>query len=246
MREDTERDVKQQIALVTGSNRGIGFEIAKQLAMRKIEVILTSRNSDNGEAAVRKLARDGVKKVAAMELDVTNQVNVDNLLDKVEKTFGRLDILVNNAAILIDREEVVASNADLETVKATLETNLIGAWRMCKAFIPLMKKNGYGRIVNVSSGSGEFEYLARSGGYWPAYSVSKTSLNAFTAMLASELKGTNILVNAVCPGWVRTDMGGSNATRSVEEGAATPVWLATLDDGGPTGHNYYDKKQISW
>jgi NAD(P)-dependent dehydrogenase (short-subunit alcohol dehydrogenase family) len=246
MREDSERDMKQQIALVTGSNRGIGFEIAKQLAMKKIEVILTSRNSDNGEAAVRKLARDGVKKVVAMELDVTNQVSADNLLDKVEKTFGRLDILVNNAAILIDREEVAASNADLESVKATLETNLIGAWRMCKAFVPLMKKNGYGRIVNVSSGSGEFGYMATSGGSWPAYSVSKASLNALTVMLASELKGTNILVNAVCPGWVRTDMGGSNATRSVEEGADTPVWLATLADGGPTGHNYYDKKQISW
>src|SRR5215203_2794835 len=149
MREDSERDMKQQIALVTGSNRGIGFEIVKQLAMKKIEVILTSRNSDNGEAAVRKLARDGVKKVVAMELDVTNQVSADNLLDKVEKTFGRLDILVNNAAILIDREEVAASNANLESVKATLETNLIGAWRMCKAFVPLMKKNGYGRIVNV-------------------------------------------------------------------------------------------------
>ena len=246
MREDSERDMKQQIALITGSNRGIGFEIAKQLAMKNIEVILTSRNSDNGEAAVRKLARDSVKKVMAMELDVSNQVSVDNLLDKVQKTFGRLDILVNNAAILIDREEVVASDADLETVKATLETNLIGAWRMCKAFVPLMKKNGYGRIVNVSSGSGQFEYMATSGGYWPAYSVSKASLNALTVMLASELKGTNILVNAVCPGWVRTDMGGSNATRSVEEGAATPVWLATLADGGPTGHNYYDKKQISW
>ncbi|HYX72898.1 MAG TPA: SDR family oxidoreductase [Nitrososphaera sp.] len=240
--------MKQQIALVTGSNRGIGFEIAKQLAMKKTEIILTSRNSDNGEAAVKKLARDGVKNVVAMELDVTKQVSVDNLLDKVEKTFGRLDILVNNAAILIDGEEVVASNADLEAVKATLETNLIGAWRMCKAFVPLMKKNGYGRIVNVSSGSGEFEYMATSGGYWPAYSVSKASLNALTVMLASELKGTNILVNAVCPGWVRTDMGGSNATRSVEEGAVTPVWLATFDDdgGGPTGHNYYDKKQISW
>src|SRR5215211_4607678 len=252
MREDSERDMKQQIALVTGSNRGIGFEIVKQLAMKKIEVILTSRNSDNGEAAVRKLAREGVKKVVAMGLDITNQVSADNLLDKVEKTFGRLDILVNNAAILIDREEVAASNADLESVKATLETNLIGAWRMCKAFVPLMKKNGYGRIVNVSSGSGEFEYMATSGGYWPAYSVSKASLNALTVMLASELKGTNILVNAVCPGWVRTDMGGSNATRSVEEGTATPVWLATLEDddddggGGPTGHNYYDKKQISW
>jgi NAD(P)-dependent dehydrogenase (short-subunit alcohol dehydrogenase family) len=246
MREGYLIDMKQQMALVTGSNRGIGFEIAKQLAMKGIKVILTSRNSANGEAAVRKLARDGVKKVVAMELDVSNQVSVDNLLDKVEKTFGRLDILVNNAAIFIDREDVVASNADLETVKATLETNLIGAWRMCKAFIPLMKKNGFGRIVNVSSGAGEFEYMATSGGYWPAYSVSKASLNALTVMLASELKGTNILVNAVCPGWVRTDMGGPNATRSVEEGAATPVWLATMADGEPTGHNYYDKKQINW
>jgi NAD(P)-dependent dehydrogenase (short-subunit alcohol dehydrogenase family) len=239
--------MKQQVALVTGSNRGIGFEIAKQLAMKDIEVIVTSRNSANGEAAVRKLARDCVKKeVVSMKLDVSNQVSVDSLLDRVGKTFRRLDILVNNAAILIDREDVTASNANLETVKATLETNLIGAWRMCKAFIPLMKKNGYGRIVNVSSGAGEFESMATSGGYWPAYSVSKASLNALTVMLASELKGTNILVNAVCPGWVRTDMGGSNATRSVEEGAATPVCLATLPDGGLTGHNYYDKKQISW
>ena len=227
--------MKQQVALVTGSNRGIGFEIAKQLAMKEIDVILTSRNSANGEAAVRKLAREGVKKeVVPMELDVSNQVSVDSLLDNVEKDFGRLDILVNNAAILIDKDDVSASKADFETVKITLETNLFGAWRMCKAFIPLMKKNGYGRIVNVSSGAGEFEYMATSGGYWPAYSVSKASLNALTVMLASELKGTNILVNAVCPGWVRTDMGGSNATRSVEEGAATPVWLATLPDGEPT------------
>ena len=235
----------KSVALVTGSNRGIGFEIAKQLSMKKIEVILTSRDSANGKAAARKIARDGAK-VVAMKLDVSNQVSVDNLSYEVEKTFGRLDILVNNAAILIDKDNVVASNADLETVKATLETNLIGAWRMCKAFIPLMKKNSFGRIVNVSSGAGEFEYMATSGGYWPAYSVSKASLNALTVMLASELRGTNILVNAVCPGWVRTDMGGSNAPRSVEEGAATPVWLATLPDGGPTGHNFFDRKQINW
>src|SRR5918911_3906485 len=227
--------MKQQVALVTGSNRGIGFEIAKQLAMKKIHVILTSRNLANGEVAVSNLDRDGVENVVAMELDVSNQISVDSLSNEVEKTFGRLDILVNNAAILIDKDDTVASNADLETVKATLETNLIGAWRMCKAFIPLMKKNGYGRIVNVSSGSGQFEYMAKSGGYWPAYSVSKTSLNALTVILASELKRSNILVNAVCPGWVRTDMGGNNAPRSVEEGAATPVWLATLPDGGPTG-----------
>src|ERR687888_1182215 len=237
--------MKQQIALVTGSNRGIGLEIAKQLAMKKIQVILTSRNSASGEAAAKKLARNGAK-VMSMELDVTNQISVDSLLDGVEKTFGRLDILVNNAGILIDKDNVPASNADLETVKTTLETNLIGAWRMCKAFIPLMKRNSYGRIVNVSSGAGEFEYMATSGGYWPAYSVSKTGLNALTVMLASELKRSNILVNAVCPGWVRTDMGGSNAPRSVEEGAATPVWLATLPDGGPTGHNFLDKEQINW
>ena len=240
------RDMKQQVALVTGSNRGIGFEIAKQLALKKVQVVLTSRSSTNGEAALRKVTRDVVKKVVVRQVDVSNQISVENLSNEVEKTFGRLDILVNNAAILIDRDDLVASNADLEVVKATLETNLFGAWRMCKAFIPLMKKNGYGRIVNVSSGSGQFEYMATTGGYWPAYSVSKASLNALTVMLASELKGTNILVNAVCPGWVRTDMGGRNAPRSVEEGAATPVWLATLPDDGPTGHNYYDKKQISW
>ena len=157
------RDMKQQVALVTGSNRGIGFEIAKQLALKKIQVVLTSRSSTNGEAALRKLARVGAKKVVFMQLDVSNQVSVENLSNGVEKTFGRLDILVNNAAILIDRDDLVASNADLEVVKATLETNLIGAWRMCKAFIPLMKKNGYGRIVNVSSGAGQFEYMATSG-----------------------------------------------------------------------------------
>jgi NAD(P)-dependent dehydrogenase (short-subunit alcohol dehydrogenase family) len=238
--------MKEHVALVTGSNRGIGLEIVKQLATKQITVVLTSRNSAKGEAAVRKLAKDGIKRVVPMGLDVSSQASVNRILDKVEKTFGRLDILVNNAAILIDKDDITASNANLETVKITLETNLIGAWRMCKAFIPLMKKNGYGRIVNISSGAGEFEYLASSGGYWPAYSVSKTSLNALTVMLASELGGTNILVNAVCPGWVRTDMGGPNATRSVEEGAVTPVWLATLPDGGPTGYNYYDKEQSSW
>lgn len=238
--------MKQQVALVTGSNRGIGFEIVKQLAMKKIDVILTSRNTASGEATVRKLAKDGVKKVVPMELDISSQVSVDRILEEVEKSFGRLDILVNNAAILIDKDDVTASNADLETVKITLETNLLGAWRMCKAFIPLMKNNGFGRIVNVSSGAGEFDYMATAGGHWPAYSLSKASLNALTVMLASELKGTNVLVNAVCPGWVRTDMGGSNATRSVEEGAATPVWLATLPDGEPTGHIFFDKKQINW
>lgn len=149
--EEPERYMRLQVALVTGSNRGIGLEIVKQLAMKQITVILTSRNADHGKAAIRKLAKeDVIKKVVLMELDVSNQASVDRILDKVERTFGRLDILVNNAAILIDNDDVNASNADLETVKITLETNLIGAWRMCKAFIPLMKKNGFGRIVNIS------------------------------------------------------------------------------------------------
>lgn len=237
---------KIRIALVTGANRGIGFEIARQLATAKgIKVILTSRTQAKAEAAVKKLAKTNLD-VVAEEVDVSDQSSVNRLLRKIKNTYTRIDILVNNAGILIDKDDQFASNIDLEVAKTTLETNLFGAWRMCQAFVPLMKRNGYGRIVNISSGSGEFQYLATSSGYWPAYSISKASLNALTVMLASELKGTNILVNAVCPGWVKTDMGGRNAPRSPEEAADTPVWLSMLPDDGPTGCNFLDRQQISW
>jgi len=160
----------------------------------------------------------------------------------VEEEFGRLDVLVNNAGIT-DPWRGTAEDPDFDAVKDVLETNLFGAWRLAKAVLPLMRRNGYGRIVNLSSGMGQ---LSDMGGHSPGYRVSKTGLNALTRMLASELAAENILVNSVCPGWVRTDMGGSGARRSVEEGADTPVWLATLPNGGPSGGFFRDRKPIPW
>jgi NAD(P)-dependent dehydrogenase (short-subunit alcohol dehydrogenase family) len=149
---------------------------------------------------------------------------------------------VNNAGISIDRGQY-GVGADLDVVRETLEMNLFGAWRLCEAFVPLMQRNRYGRIVNISSGMGALNDM---GGGSPAYRVSKTSLNALTRVLASELRGTGILVNSVCPGWVQTDMGGLGASRTVEEGADTPVWAATLPNNGPNGCFFRDRRQIPW
>lgn len=156
--------------------------------------------------------------------------------------FGRLDILVNNAAINYDTWQNTAE-ADLNLVRDTFETNVLGSWRMCQAFLPMMRQHGYGRIVNVSSGSGS---LAEMGGGTPAYGVSKAALNVLTIKLSHELKGMGILVNSVCPGWVRTDMGGQAAPRSPEKGAETIVWLALLSDTGPSGKFWRDKQEISF
>jgi len=234
----------RRVCLITGANRGIGFETVRQLAQDSDKlVMLCSRNIKKGKAAARELGQ--VKgRVIPLQLDVTDQRSVDALAEKVKTDYGRLDILVNNAGILIDDQDV-PSRTDLRKVSATLDTNVRGPWRMCKAFVPIMRKNRYGRIVNVSSGAGSYESLADTS-YTPSYSLSKASLNALTVMWATELRETNILVNAVCPGWVRTDMGGPSAPRSVEQGADTIVWLATLPDGGPTGCNFRDRKQIEW
>ena len=234
------------MAIVTGANRGIGLQIARELASREIRTVLCSRDLEKGKEAASKLALKKITVVPA-QLDVTDQNSVDALARKVQSDFGRVDILVNNAGILIDDRlvEKVPSKANLDKVVATFRTNVVGPWRLCKAFVPLMRKNHYGRIVNVSSGSGTFESLADPS-YAPAYSLSKTGLNGFTLMLATELRGTGILVNAVCPGWVRTDMGGRNAPRSVVEGADTAVWLAMLPENGPTGLLFRDRKQIQW
>ena len=234
-----------RVALVTGGNRGIGFEVARQLGERGNRIILGSRDARRGESAAEKLVSSKID-VTSAQLDVTNQDQVDRLTRRIQSEFGKLDILVNNAGIMVDNEK--PSVTDLDLLRTTLETNLFGAWRLCKAFIPLMEKNHYGRIVNVSSGAGSFPGgMAKQSGYWrPAYSLSKTSLNALTLMLASELQGTNILVNAACPGHTRTDMGGPNAPRSVEEGADTVVWLATLPNDGPTGGVFLDRKRVDW
>jgi NAD(P)-dependent dehydrogenase (short-subunit alcohol dehydrogenase family) len=232
---------ERRVALVTGGNRGIGLEICRQLGRQGLRVLLTARREDKGRAACEELRAEG-SEVSFLPLEVTRAESVDAVREQVERELGRLDVLVNNAAVSLERGKF-AADVDMETVRETLETNLIGPWRLCQAFLPLMRREGYGRIVNVSSGVGSFSRL--SAGY-PAYRISKTGLNALTRVLADELKGTNILVNAVTPGWVRTHMGGAQAPRSVEEGAEAAVWLATLPDGGPTGKFFKDREEFPW
>ena len=227
-----------RVALVSGGNRGIGLEIVRQLAGRGITVILGSRDEERGRAAAEGLSGD----VVVRQLDVTDEGSVARLAASVEDDFGRLDILVNNAGISNDAGQR-GVNADLDRVRQALEANLFGAWRLCEMAIPLMQRHGYGRIVNLSSGMGALEDMGAGS---PGYRISKTALNALTRILASELRGSGILVNSVCPGWVQTDMGSPRAPRPVEEGADTPVWAATLPKGGPTGGFFRDRRPIPW
>jgi len=227
-----------RVALVSGGNRGIGLETCRQLAERSLTVILGSRDEESGRAAAEGLSGD----VVVHQLDVADGKSVDRLATFVEDEFGRLDVLVNNAGISND-EGQRGIDADLDRVREALEANLLGAWRLCEVAIPLMQRNGYGRIVNISTGLAALEDM---GGGSPAYRVSKTALNALTRILASELCGSGILVNSVCPGWVQTDMGGSRAPRPVEAGADTPVWAATLPNNGPTGGFFRDRRPIHW
>ena len=227
-----------RVALVSGGNRGIGLEVCRQLAGRGITVVMGSRDAEQGRDAASNLP-DGV---VVHQLDVSEPESVERLARSVEEEFGRLDILVNNAAISND-EGQRGADADLDRVKEALEANLFGAWRLCEVAIPLMRRNGYGRIVNVSTGLASLEDM---GGGSPGYRVSKTALNVLTRILASELRGSGILVNAVNPGWVQTDMGGSGATRTVEEGAEALVWAATLPNSGPTGGFFRDREPVAW
>jgi NAD(P)-dependent dehydrogenase (short-subunit alcohol dehydrogenase family) len=232
----------KRVAVVTGANRGIGHEIARQLAQRKdLHVVLTARDETKGRAAADRLAKEGLD-VGFHPLDVTNERSVRVLADFVAKAHGRCDILVNNAGISVQSWGTRVADSKLEDWHRTLDTNLLGPLRLAQALVPLMKKHRYGRIVNVSSGMGQ---LSGMGSGSPAYRVSKTALNALTAVLAAEV-GSGILVNTMAPGWVRTDMGGPGAPRSVEQGADTAVWLAMLPDNGPTGGFFKDRKAIPW
>jgi NAD(P)-dependent dehydrogenase (short-subunit alcohol dehydrogenase family) len=174
---------------------------------------------------------------------VTDDDSIVRAVASLAEDPGRLDVLVNNAGITGGGWSTNAVDADLDQVRKTLDTNLFGAWRLTEEALPLMRRNGYGRIVNISSGMGQ---LSDMGGHSPGYRVSKTGLNVLTRMLTAELADENILVNSVCPGWVRTDMGTESARRSVEEGADTPVWLATLPDDGPRGGFFRDREPIPW
>jgi NAD(P)-dependent dehydrogenase (short-subunit alcohol dehydrogenase family) len=230
-----------RIAVVSGANRGIGFEICRQLAGLGIHVILTSRDEAPGEKARNRLGAAALE-LDYHQLDVTSPESIGRLSDYVRDEYGSPDILVNNAAVYLDDRSSLL-RMKMGTCDITLDTNLRGPLLLCQSLVPLMKKHNYGRVVNVSSGAGQ---MAEMGSGWPAYRISKAGLNALTLILADELRGSNVLVNAVCPGWVRTDMGGPHADRSIEEGADTAVWLATLPDGGPTGGFFRDREPIPW
>ncbi|HKR01529.1 MAG TPA: SDR family oxidoreductase [Pyrinomonadaceae bacterium] len=230
-----------KVALVTGANRGIGLEVARQFALLGFKTFLGARDAERGAEAARSLQQKGLQ-VIPVQLDVTVQRSIDAAKHLVEERFGKLDVLVNNAAILYDSWQR-AESASLDTVREAFETNTLGAWRMCQAFIPLLRKSRHARIVNVSSESGSLTVM---GGGTPAYGVSKAALNSLTRMLADELRPSGILVNSVCPGWVATDMGGPNAPRTVEEGAASVMWAAVLPDDGPTGGFYRDGEPLAW
>jgi NAD(P)-dependent dehydrogenase (short-subunit alcohol dehydrogenase family) len=230
-----------RIALVTGANRGIGLETVRQLAEHGFTTILGARDLARGKKAADALRQNGLD-VMPLKVDVTKQKSIDDAKKFVKDRFGKLDVLVNNAAILYDSDQR-AESVDLRTVLEAFETNTLGAWRMCQTFVPLLKKSNQARIVNVSSESGS---LAVMGGGTPAYSISKVALNALTRMLADELRSSKILVNSVCPGWVATDMGGRNAPRTVEQGAKSVMWAATLPNDGPTGGFYRDGLPLAW
>jgi NAD(P)-dependent dehydrogenase (short-subunit alcohol dehydrogenase family) len=223
------------ISLVTGANRGIGREVCRQLAELGHTVILTAR--DAGAAAEAARAVDA----EARQLDVTDPASVARAARWIKDRYGKLDVLVNNAAITYDTWQR-AVTADLAVVREAAETNLYGPWLMVQEFLPLLRNSDHPRIVNVSS---EAASLASMGGGTPAYTASKVALNALTRMLADELRRDRVLVNAVCPGWVATDMGGPGG-RPAAEGAASVVWAATLPDSGPTGGFFRDGRPLPW
>lgn len=218
--------MESRIAVVTGSNRGIGFEICRQLGRRGIRVILTSRNVAEGTAACHRLIDEGLA-VQYAPLDVADPTSIASFAHWLQREHGGADILVNNAAVLLDGDDERVLTCSIDTVRTTMETNIYGPWLLCQALIPLMISRGYGRVVNISSGAGQ---LAALGDGMPAYRLSKASLNALTCMLAATLNESNVLVNSMDPGAVKTRLGGVSAKRSVADGADTAVWLATLPD----------------
>ncbi|TMK39413.1 MAG: SDR family oxidoreductase [Actinobacteria bacterium] len=232
----------QGVALVTGANRGIGREVARQLAGRGYRVILSARDEGKAGEAARVIAEDTGAEVTPLRLDVSDPASIAAAAERVADD-GRLDVLVNNAGVGTDWG-VAGSDPDFGAIQAALETNFYGAYRLTVALLPVLRASEHPRIVNVSSGMGG---VAEMGGWTPGYRVSKAALNAMTRILSTELRDDGVLVNSACPGFVNTDMGGQfGAKKPVEDGAAGVVWLATLPDDGPSGGFFRDGKPLAF
>ena len=240
----------KKIALITGANKGIGFETARQLGAKDITVIIGARNEQKGEAAAQNLRDQGIDGHAIV-IDVSNQQSIESAAAKITKQFGRLDVLVNNAGVMLDDPEKENSACGVDVFRQTFETNVFGLIAVTEAFLPLLRKSPAGRIVNLSSILGSIAYQATPGsptyGFSrPAYNVSKAAVNAYTVQLAYLLRDTNIKVNAAHPGWVKTDMGGEGATMEITDGAKTSVALATIGNDGPNGAYLHMGEPIPW
>jgi NAD(P)-dependent dehydrogenase (short-subunit alcohol dehydrogenase family) len=234
-------ELKQsKIVLVTGGNRGIGFAIAQGLLQKGCEVIITARSLDKAQESAEKLQALG--KITPIELDVTDDHSIAQAGENLRQQVNQLDILINNAGIYPD-EGVNILTISRDLLESTLNANTFGAIRMVQTFLPLLEKSQDARVINVSSGYGEINGLSAN---VPSYCLSKLALNGATIMLAQALRSKEIAVNAMCPGWVRTDMGGAAASRSPEQGADTAIWLATEASRNETGKFWRDRKIISY
>jgi NAD(P)-dependent dehydrogenase (short-subunit alcohol dehydrogenase family) len=232
----------EKIALVTGANKGIGLEIVRQLAKAGFRVFLTARDRQRGEEASKTLQQDGLS-VEFLQLDVADETSIDKLAKELPSQIEHLDVLVNNAGIYLDASNASVLEVEPTLILQTLQTNTLGPLRLTQKLIPLLAKSNAGKVINVSSGGGQ---LTDMSDWAPAYSLSKTALNAVTGMMAAALRDKHIVVNSICPGWVRTDMGGSGASRSVQQGADTVTWLATEAPSDLTGKFLRDRKVIPW
>ena len=245
----------QRVALVTGGNRGIGLEVCRGLARAGLKVILTGRDEAQLRQAQASLQAENIH-VSTIELDVTDArmleppkgLEVSFIADWVQRKFDRLDVLVNNAGVVPDAHAYGAEDDSIldmsrSALELGMETHFHGPLALCRDLIPLMQANGYGRIVNVGTHMASLDEMGRG---WPAYRISKLALNALTRVLAEELRGSNILVNAATPGWVQTRMGGEQAPLNAEQGADTLLWLATLPEDGPSGGFFEGRKPRAW